>query len=123
MLNKILIVEDDEFIQRTFERIFVYNNFLVELASNGEECLKKAKEESPDLILLDLLLPDINGKKVLQNLKAEHSTKKIPVVILTNVDEEGAEEEVKSLGAIDFLKKADFTPDEVVENVRSHLQS
>jgi DNA-binding response OmpR family regulator len=122
MKKKILIIEDEKDLKFFLVRKFTEEGFDVEEAIDGEEGIKKPKENKPDLILLDLLLPGIDGFEVLSRLKRDPDLESIPVIILSNL---GQEEEIGrglKLGAVDYLIKANFTLDEIVERVRKVLK-
>jgi len=118
---KILLVEDDPFLLSMYSTKFELENFKVISASDGEMGLKKAKEESPDLILLDILMPKMNGFEVLEHLKDDSSTKNIPIILLTNLNQKNEIEKGLSLGADDYLIKAHFMPSEVVGKIKKIL--
>jgi CheY-like chemotaxis protein len=84
-MSKVLIVEDDPLISRMYQKIFTFEKFDVEVAANGEEALAKVVDFNPALILLDVMMPKMNGLLVLAKLKENAQTKKIPVVMLTNL--------------------------------------
>jgi len=121
MKKKILIIEDEETLKFLLSREFKGEGFDIEEAINGEEGLKKAKESKPDLILLDLLLPGIDGFEVLSRLKKDSNLESTPVIIISNFSQE---EEIKrglKLGAIDYLVKANLTLSDIVERVKKTL--
>lgn len=122
-MKKIVIVEDDNFLMELMARKLTVENFEVVSAFNGEEGLKKIKEEKPDFVLLDLILPGINGFEVLEKLKNDKETMDIPVVILSNLGQKDDIEKGFKLGAEDFLVKAYFTPSEIVEKIRAILKN
>lgn len=118
--KKILIIEDDKFLAKMLSRMLEANNYSVALASTGKEGLTKAASENPGLILLDIMLPDIDGFDVLKSLKGDEKTKKIPVVILSNLGQAEDIEQGRKLGADDYLVKSDLSLDEVVAKVRKY---
>ena len=118
---KILLVEDDPFLLSMYSTKFELENFKVISANDGEKGLKKAKEDPPDLILLDILLPNMNGFEVLEQLKNDGTTKDIPVILLTNLNQKNEIEKGLSLGANDYLIKAHFMPSEVVGKIKKIL--
>lgn len=122
-MEKIVIVEDDNFLMELMARKLSVENFEVVSAYNGEEGLKKIKEEKPDFVLLDLILPGIDGFEVLERLKNDKETADIPVVILSNLGQKDDIEKGFKLGAEDFLVKAYFTPGEIVEKIRAILKN
>ncbi len=118
MSKKILIVEDDKFLRELMTRKLLSLQYEVVSASDGEEGLEKIKTELPDVVLLDLILPGINGFEVLELAKKDSAIAKIPVIILSNL---GQSEDIKKgleLGAQDFLVKAHFTPQEIVDKLK-----
>ncbi|MFA5358972.1 MAG: response regulator [Patescibacteria group bacterium] len=117
----ILLVEDDTFLAGMYKTKFEMENFNVILAEDGFKGFQLAKEKAPDIILLDILLPKMDGFEVLEKVRASGDTKKIPVIMLTNL---GQKEDVKKgfdLGADGYLIKAHFMPSEVVEKIKSVL--
>jgi len=122
MAKKILIVEDDKFLRELIAKKLSEEGFIVEEASDGEEGIRKIKEGRPDLILLDLILPNIDGFEVLEKIKEDLETKPIPVIILSNLGQKEDIERGLKLGAFDYLVKAHFTPGEVIEKVRNALR-
>lgn len=121
-MAKILIVEDEEIIRKMYEVKFKNNGFEVELAQDGEEALEKLKTIVPDIILLDVMMPKVDGFEVLRRLKAEETTKNLKVIILTNLSAASSDKEKGiSLGALDFLVKDQYTPSEVVKKVKELL--
>lgn len=121
MEANILIIEDDKFLRELISRKLLSEGFKIEEAIDGEEGLAKAKETKPDLILLDLILPGLDGFEVLQRIKDDPSTASIPVLILSNLGQKDEIERGLSLGAVDFLVKAHFTPEEIVSKMKEVL--
>ena len=121
-MQKILVIEDDKFLRELIVRKLAQENFETFEAIDGEEGFKKAKEEKPDLILLDLILPGIDGFEVLSKLKEDPSLSPIPVVILSNLGQKDDVERGFKLGAVDYLIKAHFTPGEIIEKVKGALK-
>jgi len=116
-MNKILIIEDEETISSMYEASMTKAGFEVILASDGEAGIKMAVKNHPDLILLDVMIPKIDGFAVLERLKSDSVTKKIPVVMLTNLGQSEDKEKGKKLGAVDYWVKADFTPAQVNKKI------
>lgn len=119
--QKILIVEDDTALLNLYTRKFDASGFDVVSAEDGAQGLKQAQEHCPDVILLDIMLPVMNGFEVLKNLKKNKETKEIPVVILSNYGEMPNITEGLMDGAIEYLIKVEHTPEEVLEVVRETL--
>ena len=122
MARTILIIEDDKFLRELIAQKLLKEGFEISEAIDGEEGIKKIKEEKPDLILLDLILPGIDGFEVLSRAKKDPSLASIPVIILSNLGQKDDVERGLKLGAIDYLIKAHFTPGEIIEKVRNILK-
>ena len=122
MPKKILAIEDDRFLRKLLIDRLLEEGYSVEGAIDGEEGLKKTKESTFDLILLDLVLPGIGGFEVLVSLKKDQNLKKIPVLILSNLGQKEEIEKGLKLGAIDYIIKAHFTLDEIVEKIKKILK-
>jgi len=122
MLKKILFIEDERALQKTFHAILTEKGYELISAYDGESGLKLAKEEKPDLILLDLILPKIHGLDVLEALKKDPATKEIPVIVLTNVEQIDAVQRALELGATTYLVKAQYTIEEVLEKIEKILK-
>ena len=118
----ILVIEDDKFLRELLVRKLGTSGFNVLFAVDGEEALKKLKEKIPQLILLDLVLPGVDGFDVLKHIKENPLTKNIPVIILSNLGQQEEVEKGIRLGADDYLIKAHFTPDEIIEKSRRILK-
>ena len=117
----VLLVEDDIFLAGIYQKKFEMEGFKVSVAGDGEKGWQDAKKKKPDIVLLDILLPKLDGFGVLAKLKAEAATKKIPVILLTNLGQKDDVEKGLQAGAVDYLIKAHFKPSEVVEKVRAVL--
>lgn len=120
---KILVIEDDEFLSGMYITKFTKEGFDVVFSESGEGGIKKAKTEKPDLILLDILLPKMNGFDVLKRLKEDGSTALIPVIILTNLSQESDIKKGYELGAIDYLVKVYNIPSDVVSKVKKRIKA
>ena len=121
-MQKILIIEDDKFLRELISRKLQEEGYEISEAIDGAEGLKKAKEEKSDLILLDLILPGMDGFDVLSKLKEDAAISSIPVIILSNLGQKEDVEKGFKLGAIDYLVKAHFTPGEILEKIRKVLK-
>jgi len=117
--KKILIVEDDSFLSEMYSTKLELANFEVFIATNGEEGLDKMKLNKPDLVLLDLLMPQKNGFEVLKEKFVNPEIKDIPVIVLTNLSQKEQIKKCYELGAKDFLIKAYFIPTEVIKKIRN----
>ena len=118
---KILLVEDEPLVARMMEKALKFDGFDVAVAIMGEEGLNKAKSEKPDLILLDIMMPEPDGIEVLERLKADDDTKAIPVVMLTNLSGTHDEELAKAKGAVGYWVKKDARPGEMGKRIRAVL--
>jgi DNA-binding response OmpR family regulator len=119
--KKILVVDDEPAVREIYSKEFSKSGFKVSLAEDGEEGLLKAGKERPNLILLDVMLPKMSGIDVLKALKKNELTKKIPVLMLSNLGEEQIIKEGFVLGADGYLLKVSYTPAQVVEECRKFL--
>lgn len=119
--RKILIVEDDDFLVQMYATKLEMLNFQVTTAGDGKQALKMLKKDTPDLILLDLNLPVMDGFQVLAEVKKDPVTKRIPVLVLTNYGQKEHVDKCLALGAADYLIKAHFVPSEVVDKIKTLL--
>lgn len=122
MAKTILIIEDDKFLRELIARKLTNEDFEVSEAVDGEEGIKKIKEEKPDLVLLDLILPGIDGFEVLSQTKKEPTLVSIPVIILSNLGQKDDVEKGLKMGAVDYLIKAHFTPGEIIDKIKAALK-
>lgn len=120
---KILLIEDDTDQIFLYQSKFKIEGFDLIFSRTGQEGLKLAKKENPEVILLDLVLIAENGLDVLAMLKKDPELKRIPVIILTNLVQEGTKERAKALGATDFLVKTDMMPSDVVKRVKEIIEA
>ncbi len=118
----ILLVEDDVFLAGIYQKKFEMEGFKISLADNGEKALTDVKRKKPDLILLDVLLPKLDGFAVLEKLKADPATRGIPVILLTNLGQRDDVEKGLQAGAVDYLIKTHFKPSEIVGKVKKTLR-
>jgi len=118
----ILLIEDEEMLANMYETKFQNEGYNIMKALDGESGLKLAQESKPDIILLDIIMPKMDGFSVLRSLKENDKTKNIPVVLLTNL---GQDEDIKKgnqMGASGYLVKANLTPAEVIKKVQEYLK-
>lgn len=120
-MNKILIVEDEEALSRVMAEKLKNGGYETEIAKDGAEALPMAKKFQPDLILLDLLLPQKNGFEVLRDLKKEGSLKDVPVIVLSNLDQDEDIKKAMAGGAVDYFVKSQHPINEIIEKVAAHL--
>jgi len=116
--RSILLIEDDLFIKELYERQLTKAGFEVESAEDGASGLVKSSEKKWSLILLDIMLPEVNGLDVLRTLKSKPETKDIPVILLTNLGQDSLIKEAFDVGAEAYLIKSAYTPKQIVEEVK-----
>ncbi|MBI2038369.1 MAG: response regulator [Candidatus Nealsonbacteria bacterium] len=119
-MKKILLVEDDPFLVDIYTTKFKEAGFEVDVATDGEMALAKTKEASIDLVILDIVLPQMDGWEILKEIK--EIKKFLPVIILSNLSQPAEVEKGLQLGAIKYLIKAHYTPSEVVEEIKKVLK-
>lgn len=118
---KVAIVEDDTAISQMYRIKFEAEGYEVETASNGKLGFAMIEDIRPDIVLLDLMMPEMNGDELLQKLRATKWGKDIPVIILTNMGEQEAPDSIKTLGVRRFIVKAEMTPRQVAEVVKAEI--
>lgn len=121
MTKKIAIIEDDEAISQMYGFKFKAEGFEVESAENGIKGLELIEKMKPDIILLDIMMPEMNGDEMLAEMRKTNWGRKIKVVVLTNLGEEEIPKSVKHLGVLDIIVKAQYTPTQVIELVKKLL--
>jgi len=121
-MAKILVIEDDKFLRKVIKRKLIKEGYELVEAIDGEKGLKVAEEENPDLILLDLVLPEMDGFETLKAIKKNRKTFKIPVIILSNLGEKENISKGLKLGAVDYLIKARLDPGEIAVRVKTTLE-
>ena len=119
---KILVVEDEEILLTALSEELRQEGFDVIGAKDGVEGLEKAAAEQPDLMLLDLVMPKLDGISTLKQMKAQENTKAIPIVILTNLSDYDKISDALSMGAMDYLVKANYRLEELVAKIKTVLQ-
>ena len=108
-------------MSRMYQKIFTIEGYEVVMAADGEEGLLKIKAEKPTIVLLDVMMPKMNGLQVLEKLKADPETKQIPVIMLTNLAGEQDAENALSKGAVKYIVKSEYEPKQVVDMVKAIL--
>jgi len=122
MSQSILIVEDDSFLRSLLVKKLSSSGFSVLESADGNKALKSAKADKPSLILLDLLLPTIDGFEVLEKLKQDPDTAKISVIVLSNLGQKEDIDKCLNLGATDYLIKSQLTPEEIIVRVKEVME-
>lgn len=121
-MAKILLIEDDPLMVRMYQRKLTNDGYETSVAVNGEEGLVKIRSFRPDLVLLDIMMPKLNGLQVLERVKSDPTISAIPIIILTNLG--GSQEDIErglELGAVAYLVKSAYRPDEIVAKVKEIL--
>lgn len=120
-MTKIAIIEDDTVINQMYRMKFEATGFEVQLANNGKRGVALVESFKPDMILLDLQMPEMDGAEALTEIRKHDWGRDIPVIILTNMGEEESPKKIRSLGIHSYIVKADLTPSQVVERVKQAL--
>lgn len=119
--GKILIVEDDRYISKMYQLKLSLEGYEVQVAENGKQGVDKVKEMMPNIILLDILMPELDGFEVLKIVKSDEATKDIPVLIMSNLGQEDHIQKGMQMGAVGYIVKSQFTPSKVVEKIKETL--
>lgn len=119
--KKILLVEDDPFLVRVYKLKLEKEGFEAKFLGNGVEAQAQAKEWQPNLMVLDLVMPEKDGFEVLKEMKADASTKEIPILVLSALQTESDVEQGKKLGADKYLTKANYTFEQVISEIKALL--
>lgn len=120
--EKILIIEDDRGIRHALEFILQKNGYEIFLASEGKSAIQIAVDEKPDLVILDIMIPEINGFKVLQKIKESEKTQNTKVFVFTNLSDEKDKKMAKKFGADGYFIKAEVSIDEIVKKINKTLK-
>lgn len=121
--EKVLIVEDDALLQKMYKTVMNNAGFVPVLASDGEEGLALVKKEMPAVVVMDVMMPKMNGLQVLDEIKADKTLAQIPVIVLTGLVKVNEEKDVKARGASMYLDKGEYDPHRLVELVKQVLSS
>lgn len=120
-MAKILIVEDDPSMSRMYKRSFAFEGYEVEIAEDGQQGIDMARSVKPAMILMDIMMPNMNGLEALERLKGDPETKGIPIVMLTNLGSDKDAETALSKGALQYIIKSEHEPEEVVGMIKEIL--
>jgi len=121
MAKKILIIEDEELLYNLLERKLNEKGYQASVAKDGVEGMKMIKEIKPDLVLLDIVMPNKNGFEVMDEMQADEKLKHIPIIVISNSGQPVEIDKAKELGAKDWLIKTEFDPQEVIEKVKKQI--
>ena len=120
-MTKIAVIEDDQTISQMYRMKFEADGFDVQLANNGKKGIEIVHSFRPDIVLLDLQMPEVGGAEALTEIRKHDWGKDVPVIILTNLGEEESPASLKSLNVTSYIVKADMTPSQVVAKVKETL--
>jgi CheY-like chemotaxis protein len=120
-MAKILIVEDDPLMARLYEKVFKFEGHEVDVALNGRDGLDKVRANRPNVMVLDIMMPEMNGLEVLDKLKADPDTKTIPVVVLTNLAGGQDAEAALTKGAVKYIVKSEYEPKQIANMIKEVL--
>ena len=122
--GNVLLVDDDPLIIRMYQKKLEQDGYAVDIATNGEEALIQVMKQKPDVILLDVMMPKMNGVQTLKKRKEKEETAAIPVIILTNLGDKGEDvENAKSLGALDYLVKSEINLKDLSLRVKQAVET
>lgn len=120
-MTKIAIIEDDSVINQMYRIKFEAEGFDVQVADNGKSGIELVKNFQPDIVLLDIQMPEMTGDEALQHMRSQNWGKTVPVIVLTNLGAEESPKVLRSLNIHSYIVKADFTPSQVVDRVKQAL--
>lgn len=121
MSKKILVIEDEEILLGLLQKRLIMEGYEVSIAKDGKEGLKIMKEISPNLILLDIVMPKMDGIEVLVEMQKEDDLRRIPVIVISNSGQPVEIEKIKKLGVKDWLIKTEFDPQEIIQKVKKQI--
>lgn len=119
----ILIIEDESSIARMYKMKLELAGYKVEIAPDGESSLNIINSTRPDLVLLDVMMPRMNGDEVLQKIRSGSASANLPVMVLTNVGSDELQQRLESMGVVDYIQKADLTPKQVLARVDAFFRA
>ncbi len=122
MAIDILVVEDDPFLTAAYKAKLATSGYNVHFAMDGGEALAELKKFTPDVILLDLLMPRVDGFTFIEKLRAQHTLQNVPIVVATNLNDPHVIEHAKALGIVDYIIKSDVSFDELVSKIEKALE-
>lgn len=122
MSKVVLLVEDNDFIRNMYQLKLAKADLTVIEAIDGRMALQRITEQKPDLVLLDLMMPNVGGLEVLKDLKKQGMLPDLPVIVLTNVMDPQTIDEAKQLGAKDYIVKTDLTPSQVIDKLKPFIK-
>lgn len=120
-MKSILLIEDDPFLADIYSTKLKEAGFSIEVATDGENVISIVQEKKPDLVLLDIVLPHLDGWEIIKQIKETDGLKDLKVIILSNLGQKNEVEKGIKLGAVKYLIKAHYTPTEIVEEIKKVL--
>jgi CheY-like chemotaxis protein len=120
--KRILIAEDDEMLMEIYKKKFEGSEYDLSFAENGQEALELIKKAKPKVVLLDLVMPEIDGFKVLEKIKEDSKIQDVNIIIVSNLSQETERERALKLGAKDFLIKSDHSPNELADKIKNYFE-
>src|SRR3989344_7969207 len=120
-MAKILIIEDDPLINKMYSEKLSRDGYQTDIAENGQLGLDKMKQNPPDLLILDIMMPKMGGIEVIDAMKADQTLEKIPIIVLSNLSESADIEKAKKRGIKEYLVKSDLDPEDVSKAVKKYL--
>lgn len=121
-MKTILLAEDDPFITGIYANKFREAGFKVDVAKDGQMALSKIKNNYPDLLILDINLPEIDGRQLLKMIREDKKTKNLKVIVISNFTKSDVNEDIDSFGVIKYFLKIETTPEEVLDTVKGILK-
>lgn len=121
-MAKILLIEDDSLIVKIYSTRLKADGFEVISADNGEDGITLAEREKPDFVLLDVMMPKMDGFKVLETLRAQDDLKNKPIIVYSNLAQESEMQKALQMGATEFIVKANISPTELVSKIKSYVK-
>ncbi len=121
-MAKILLIEDDTLIVKIYSTRLKADGFTVVSADNGEDGLAVAEKEQPDFILLDVMMPKMDGFHVLETLRSKPELKSVPIIVYSNLAQESEMQKAIQMGATEFIVKANISPTELVNKIKSYVK-
>ncbi len=119
--KKVFVIEDDPFLVKAYQSVFAKENMEVWMAQDGETAITFLDRETPDIVLLDLMLPGMNGFEVLEKMRNHPKWREVPVIIVSNLGEPADIEKGKNLGAVEYRVKAQINMDSIIRDIKHHL--
>jgi len=120
-MKKILIIEDEELLYNLLSKKLITGGYDVSISEDGQKGLDSMKKDIPDLVLLDIIMPNKNGFEVMEEMQKDERLKNIPIIIISNSGQPVEIDKAKNLGAKDWLVKTDFEPLEVIKKVKKQI--